>query len=260
MVKKVKKEDIKDCGSTIDGLHNMCFFLCLYNALGYNQKDEKNKKIFYNKCRVVAKQLPKTGEMIDTVRDSNAIRILAQHFNVYIRIYPTLHTFMSEYISDNPVLFEHFQMHQPREASVLRGHSGTKTINIIHVGNHYMLLDIDPDRLKTIPEQETSELVNKARRYQTSFIEQMDKDTELARLLQEEYIQEQKDDVLAKQLQAREKLKHKKYLEEICIQKQKDDALAKQLQAREELKHKKYLEKIYYQEKKDAELARELSV
>lgn len=240
MVKKVKKEDIKDCGSSIYGLHNMCFFLCLYNALGYNQKNEKDKKIFYDKCKTVA-----TGKMIDTVRDSNAIRILAQHFNVYIRIYPTLNTFMSEYISDNPVLF---------------GDSGSKQINIIHVGNHYMLLNIDPDRLKTIPEQETSELVNKARRYQTSFIEQMDKDAELARLLQEEYIQEQKDDVLAKQLQAREELKHKKYLEEICIQKQKDDELAKQLQAREELEHKKYLRRICIQEKKDAELARELSV
>jgi hypothetical protein len=240
MVKKIKKEDIKDCGSTIYGLHNMCFFLCLYNALGYNQKNEKDKKIFYDKCKVVA-----TGKMIDTVRDSNAIRILAQHFNIYIRIYPTLHTFMSEYISDNPVLF---------------GHLGSKQINIIHVGNHYMLLNIDPDRLQSIPSEETLELANKARQYQTSFIEQMEKDAELARQLQEEYIQQQKDDELAKKIQAREELQHKKILEEICIQKQKDDVLAKQLQAREELEHKKYLEKIYYQEKKDAELARELSV
>jgi hypothetical protein len=245
MVKKVKKEDIKDCGSTIYGLHNVCFFLCLYNALGYNQKDEKYKKVFYDKCKVIAKQLPKIGEMIDTVRDSNAIRILAQHFNVYIRIYPTLNTFMSEYISDNPVLF---------------GHLSSKQINIIHVGNHYMLLNIDPDRLKNINEKETLELANKARQYQTSFIKQMDKDAELARLLQEEYSQEQKDDVLAKQLQAREEQEHKKYLEEIYYQEQKDDELAKQFQAREELEHKKYLEKIYYQEQKDAELARELSV
>jgi hypothetical protein len=194
---------------------------------------------------MVAKQLPKAGEMIDTVRDSNAIRILAQHFNVYIRIYPTLNTLMSEYISDNPVLF---------------GHSGSKTINIIHVGNHYMILDADPDRLQTIPDQETSELVKKARRYQTLFIEHTNKDTELARQLQEEYIQEQKDAEIAKQFQASEEIKHKKHLEEICIQKQKDDILAKQLQATEELEHKKYLEKIYYQEKKDAKLAHELSV
>ncbi len=228
MVKKVKKEEIKDCGSTIYGLHNMCFFLCLYNALGYNQKNEKNKKIFYDKCKTVA-----TGKMIDTVRDSNAIHILAQHFNVYIRIYPTLNTFMPEYISDNPVLFGDF---------------GSKQINIIHVGNHYLLLNIDPDRLKTIPEQETLEFTNKAWLYQTSFVEQIDKDTELARLLQEEYIQEQKDNELAKQFQAREELK------------QKDNELAKQFQAREELEHKKYLEKIYYQEKKDEELARELSM
>ena len=216
MVKKVNKEDIKDCGSAIYGLHNMCFFLCLYNALGYNQKNEKNKKLFYDKCKVVAIHLPKTGEMIDTMRDSNAIRILAQHFNVYIRIYPTLNTLMSEYISDNPVLF---------------GHLGSKTINIIHVGNHFMLLNIDPDKLKNISEQENSELVNKARQYQTSFIEQMDKDAELARQLNEEYIKEQKD-----------------------------DELAKQFQAREEEEHKIYLEKIYYQEQKDAKLARELSV
>jgi len=216
MVKKVKKEYIKDCGSTIYELHNMCFFLCLYNALGYNLKDEKNKKLFYEKCKVIAVHLPKTGEMIDTMHDSNAIRILAQHFNVYIKIYPTLNRFMSEYISDNPITF---------------GHSGSKQINIIHVGNHYMILDIDPDILKIIPEKEKLKLVNKARRYQTSFIEQMNKDAELARQLQEEYIEEQKD-----------------------------SELAKQLQAKEELEHKKYLKKIYYQEQKDAELARKLSV
>jgi len=245
MVKTVKKENIKDCGSAIYGLHNMCFFLCLYNALGYNQKDEKNKKLFYEKCKVVAIHLPKIGEMIDTVRDSNAIRILAQHFNVYIRIYPTLNTFMPEYISDNPVPF---------------GHLGSKTINIIHVGNHYMLLNIDPDRLENIPEKETLELAKTARQYQTSFIEQMNKDAELAQQLQEEYIKEQKDAELARQFQAREELEHKKYLEEICIQRQKDAVLAKQFQAREELEHKKYLEEIYYQEQKDAELARELSV
>jgi hypothetical protein len=222
MVKKVKKEDIKDCGSTIYGLHNMCFFLCLYNALGYNQKDEKNKKLFYDKCKMVA-----TGKMIDTMRDRNAIRKLAEHLNIYIKIYPTLNTFMSEYISDNPVLF---------------GHSGSKQINIIHVGNHYMLLNIDPDRLQNINEEETLELANKARQYQTSFIEQMDKDAELAHQLQE------KDDVLATQFQAREELKHK------------DAELAKQFQAREELEHKKYRRRIYIQEQKDAELARELSV
>jgi hypothetical protein len=250
MVKKVKKEDIKDCGSTIYGLHNMCFFLCLYNALGYNQKDDKNKKIFYDKCKIVAIHLPKTGEMIDTVRDSNAIRILAQHFNVYIKIYPTLNTFMSEYISDNPVLFGHLQMQHP----------GSNTINIIHVGNHYMLLNIDPDKLKTIPGKETLELANKARQYQTSFIEQINKDAELAQQLQEEYIQEQKDTEIAKQFQASEELENKKYLEEIYIQRKKDIELAKQFQAREELEHKKYLEEIYYQEQKDAELARELSV
>lgn len=245
MVKKVKKEDIKDCGSTIYELHNMCFFLCLYNGLGYNQKDEKNKKLFYNKCKVVAKQLPKTGEMIDTMRDSKPIRILALYFNVYIRIYPTLNTLMSEYISDNPVPF---------------GHSESKTINIIHVDNHYMILDTDPDRLQTIPEQETLELVNKAKRQQTLFIEQIDKDAKLARQFQEEYIQEQKDTKIAKQLQASEEQEHKKYLEqkEICIQ--KDDVLAKQFQAREEQKHKKYLEEICIQEKKDEELAHELSV
>jgi hypothetical protein len=240
MVKKVKKENIKDCGSTIYGLHNMCFFLCLYNALGYNQKDEKNKKIFYDKCKTVA-----TGKMIDTVCDSNAIRKLAEQLNVYIKIYPTLNTFMSEYISDNPVLF---------------GRSGSKQINIIHVGNHYMLLNIDPDRLENIPEKETLELTNSARQYQTSFIEQMNKDAEIAQQLQEEYIKEQKDAVLAQQFQAKEELEHKKYLEEICIQRQKDAELAKQFQVREDLEHKKYLEEIYYQEQKDAELARELSV
>jgi hypothetical protein len=212
MVKKVKKEYIKDCGSTIYELHNMCFFLCLYNALGYNQKDEKNKKLFYDKCKVIAIYLPKTGEMIDTVCDSNAIRILAQHFNAYIRIYPTLNTLMSEYISDNPVTF---------------GYSGSKQINIIHVGNHYMLLNIDPDRLTNIHGKETLELANKARQYQTSFIEQMDKDAELAQQLQEEYIKDKKDAELAKQFQDREE--------------QKDAELAMQFQAREELEHKKYI-------------------
>jgi hypothetical protein len=245
MVKKVNKEDIKDCGSTIYGLHNMCFFLCLYNALGYNQKNQKNKKLFYEKCKVIAIHLPKTGEMIDTMRDSNAIRILAQHFNVYIRIYPTLNTLMSEYISDNPVTF---------------GHLGSKNINIIHVGNHYMILDTDPDRLKNISEQENLELVNKARQYQISFIEQMNKDAELALQLHEEYIKEQKDTELAKQFQAREEDEHKKYLEEMYYQEQKDVELAKQFQAKEEEEHKIYLKKIYYQEQKDAKLAHELSV
>jgi len=206
MVKKVKKEDIKDCGSTIYELHNMCFFLCLYNALGYNQKDEKNKKLFYDKCKIVAIYLPKTGEMIDTIRDNNAIRILAQHFNVYIKIYPTLNTFMSEYVSDNPVTF---------------GHSGSKQINIIHVGNHYMLLNIDPDKYQNISEKETLELANKARQYEILFIEQINKDAELAHQLQEEYIKEQKHTELAKHLQAKEEQKYKKYLKNIYYQKKK---------------------------------------
>ena len=136
MVKKVESKDIIDCGSTIYGLQNMCFFLCLYKAIGFDQNNEKDKKLFYDKCKIVAYYLPKTGEMIDTLRDRYSICTLARHFNVYIRIFPTLNIHMPQYISDIPVEF---------------GFSGSKKINIIHVGNHYMILNTDPDRLNILP-------------------------------------------------------------------------------------------------------------
>ena len=197
MVKKVESKDIIDCGSTIYGLQNMCFFLCLYKALGFNQNDEKNMQLFYDKCKIVAYYLPKTGEMIDTLRDRYSICTLARHFNVYIRIFPTLNIGTSQYISDIPVEF---------------GLSGSKKINIIHVYNHYMILNTDPDRLSILPENKTLQLVNESRAYQLSFINLINKDMELAKHLQEQYNQEQKDTEIARKIQEREDIRYKQYL------------------------------------------------
>jgi hypothetical protein len=240
MVKKVETKDIIDCGSSIYGLHNMCFFLCLYKALG-----EKDIKLFYEECKVVADKLPKAGEMIDTERDSSSICTLARYFNVYIRIFPTLNICMPQYISDIPVEFGYF---------------GSKKINIIHVGNHYMILNIDPDRLLSLPENKTLQLVNEARVYQTTFMNLISKDEELAKQLQEQYLQEQKDAETARKIQEREDIGHKKYIQEQYLQEQKDAETARKIQEREDIGHKKYIQEQYIQEQKDAELARELSV
>jgi hypothetical protein len=212
MVKKVETKDIIDCGSTIDGLHNMCFFLCLYKAIG-----GRDIKQFYEECKVVAIKLPKAGEMIDTERDSISICTLARYFNIYIRIFPTLNICMEQYISDIPVEF---------------GYSGSKKIDIIHIGNHYMILNIDPDRLLSLPENKTLELVNQARVYQTTFNNLISKDTELAKQLQEQYLQEQKDAELARKIQERADFEYKQYLQEQYLQEQKDAELARELSVR----------------------------
>jgi hypothetical protein len=120
----------KDCGSTmfVNGSkeYNMCFYCCLlflFELIGINNEED-----FYIALKNLAPTLPNPGIMVDTETHNQAIEIIAQYFDVHIKIFTSP---IKDY-----VLKEHF---------VSFGNPSSIPIYMYCLKNHYIALFCDPD-------------------------------------------------------------------------------------------------------------------
>jgi hypothetical protein len=145
-------KNFEDCGSTMNGVSNTCFYntlLYLLQICGLANnyivwKQEQGNKSFLDWCRSIAPGLPK-GEFVCTEKHRGALKALAYELKIRIKIYSTVTV-------DNKIYTTGYDL-------IDSGLSNTRQIQIINLDKiHFVAPTDDIDCLPDVNE-ETKQIV-----------------------------------------------------------------------------------------------------